>query len=132
MEPEGRGRRRSGFCLRATPVPQQRLDTLAQLEYERDIAFEPDLLNILRRRIAVLEKFSRTSRSTRARPARQIFNLQNSVKAIDGEDKGLKDPHVMDTKRDDETKFKAAVMEESASWKAKYGGAWDEIAEAEQ
>jgi hypothetical protein len=112
------------------PGSTQRLDTLAQIEYQRDLGF-PNFLKILRARIDVLEKFSATSPEHARQAASQIFNLQNSVKAIDGELKGLKDPHVMETKRGDEAKFRAAVMK-NPELKAKYAGAWDRIAEAER
>ncbi len=112
------------------PGSTERMDTLAQIEYQRDTAF-PNILNVLRRRVDVLQKFSATSEEHSRQAASQIFNLQNSVKAIDGEEKGLKDPHVVDTKRGEEVNFKAAVMK-NPELKSKYGTAWDEIAEAER
>ncbi|HML17985.1 MAG TPA: S46 family peptidase [Bryobacteraceae bacterium] len=112
------------------PGSTERLDTVSQIEYQRDTAF-PNLLNILRHRIEALQKFSATSEEHARQAASQIFNLQNSVKAIDGEEKGLKDPHVMDTKRADEEKFKAAVTQ-NPQLKSEYGNGWDEIAEAER
>jgi hypothetical protein len=111
------------------PGSTQRLDTLTQLEYQRD-TYLPNILNILHARIAVLEKFSATSPEHARQAGSQIFGLQNSLKALGGELKGLKDPHVMDTKREDEAKFKSAVMR-NPELKAKYAGAWDQIAEAE-
>jgi hypothetical protein len=112
------------------PGSTQRLDTLSQIEFQRDTAF-PNLLNVLRTRIAVLEKFSATNLEHARQAASQIFNLQNSVKAIDGELKGLKNPHVVDTKRDDEAKFRSAVIK-NPELKAKYGNAWDQIDKAER
>ncbi len=112
------------------PGSTQRMDTMAQLEADRDVE-EPNILRILRNRIAALEAYSGTSSDHALQAGSQIFNLQNSVKAIDGEHKGLLDPRVMDIKRKDETAFKAKVMA-NPEWKAQYGSAWDEIAAAEQ
>ena len=60
-----------------------------------------------------------------------IFSLQNSVKAIEGELKGLRDAQIMQAKRADEEKFKASVMA-NREWRSAYGAAWDEIAGAER
>jgi hypothetical protein len=111
------------------PGSTQRLDTFAQLETERDFR-EPAYLTILKSRIEVLEQYS----SQGAEPARQasseIFNLQNSLKAFEGREKGLLDPQIMDAKRKEEADFRARVMANPA-WKQAYGSAWDEIVAAE-
>jgi hypothetical protein len=112
------------------PGSTERLDTLSQIESQRDIAF-PNILNIIRARVAVLEKYGAASPEHARQVASQIFGLQNSIKAYAGELKGLRDPHVMDTKRDDEARFKAIVMK-NPELQAKYGSAWDQIAEAER
>ncbi len=112
------------------PGSTQRLNTLAELESERDTGL-PTILKILRNRIETLKKYSATG----AEPARQsasvIFGLENSFKALEGRLKGLLDKRVMDAKRADEERFRARVMND-ASWKAAYGGAWDQIASAER
>jgi hypothetical protein len=112
------------------PGSTQRLDTVAQLEHIRDY-IEPDTLNILRRRIEALKNFAATSPEHELQAGSQIFGLENSVKAIDGEHKGLLDPHVMDAKRKDEAAFQAAVMSKPELERT-YGGAWDQIAAAEK
>src|SRR3984957_19443247 len=108
------------------PGTTERLDTLAQLETERDTDL-PSILKMLRARMAVMRKFSASSPEHERQATTEILELENSVKAIDGEYQGLNDKHVMDTKRADEDKFKAAVLA-NPQWKAAYGGAWDEIA----
>lgn len=111
------------------PGSTQRMNTLAQLEYERD-HYLPEELKLLHRRIAVLNDFSKTSPEHARQAGSEIFIFENDVKALDGELKGLKDPHVMETKRADEEKFKSAVMAKP-DLKSKYGDAWDETAAAE-
>jgi len=112
------------------PGSTQRLDTVAQLEMERD-ANLPDILKMLRARLIVLRAFSATSPEHARQATTEIFELENSVKALDGDYRGLNDKHVMDTKRADEAKFQSAVMA-NAQWKAAYGNAWNEIAAAEK
>jgi hypothetical protein len=110
------------------PGTTERLDTLAQLETERDTDL-PNILKMLRARMDVMRKFSASSPEHARQSTTEILELENSVKALDGEYQGLNDKHVMDTKRADEDKFKAAVQA-NPQWKAAYGGAWDEIAAA--
>jgi len=112
------------------PGSTQRLDTLAQLEFERDL-LEPAILKIYRSRIDALKKYSATSPEAARRALSQIFSLENSVKAYDGRLKGLQDKRVMDAKRADEAKFRAQVAA-NPQWKASYGNAWDQIAAAEK
>ena len=64
------------------------------------------VLEFLRRRIHVLEEYSAHGAEQAQRAGSEIFGLENSVKAIDGELKGLLDKHVMDAKRSDEEKFR--------------------------
>ncbi|MGD1095865.1 MAG: S46 family peptidase, partial [Bryobacteraceae bacterium] len=112
------------------PGSTERLDTVAQLEMERDF-LEPNILKVLRNRIQVLKKFSDTTSEHALQAGTQIFGLENSVKAIDGEHKGLLNVQIMDTKRKDEAAFKEKVMS-NPELKAKYGSAWDQIAAAEK
>jgi hypothetical protein len=110
------------------PGRTQRLDTVAQLEYDRDYA-EPLSLKLLRNRIAVLERYGAQGTEQARQVASMIFGLQNSVKAIDGRYKGLLDKSVMDKKRQDDEDFRAKVMA-NPEWKQAFGGAWDAIAGA--
>jgi Peptidase S46 len=112
------------------PGSTQRLDTLSQLEFDRDHALPLNLL-VLRDRYAVLEKFASTSAEHARQSSDEMFDISNSIKAFEGDQRGLEDKRVMDTKRADEEKFRAAVMANAES-KMKYGGAWNEIAEAER
>ena len=112
------------------PGSTSRLDTLAQLEFERDIV-EPSVLKLLKHRIDVLKKYSARGAEQQREAETEIFGLENSLKAYEGRLKGLEDPRVMEKKRKDEAAFRAMVMA-NAQWKAAYGGAWEEIAQAEK
>jgi hypothetical protein len=112
------------------PGGTSRLDTLAQLELERDVV-EPNVLKMLKHRIEVLRKYSALGAEQAREAGTDIFGMENSVKAYDGRLKGLLDPHVWDKKRKEEAAFRALV-EANPQWKAAYGGAWDQIAQAEK
>jgi hypothetical protein len=111
------------------PASTSRLDTMAQLLYDRD-SVEPNLLNIFKHRIAVLTRYSARGTEQAREAGSRIFGLQNSLKVFEGRYKGLLDPAVMGKKQTEEEQFKAAVMG-NPEWKNAYGGAWNAIAEAE-
>jgi hypothetical protein len=112
------------------PGSTSRMDTLAQLEVERDVT-TPSLLKMLKHRIATLRKYSALGPEQAREAGSDIFGMENSVKALDGRLKGLLDKNVWDTKRKEEEAFRAAVMA-NPQRQAAYGGAWEQIAQAEK
>jgi Peptidase S46 len=112
------------------PGSTERLDTMAQLEMERDLV-EPNVIDLLKSRIAVLKQYSAQGTEQAREAASMIFGLENSLKAYQGRYRGLEDPKVMQKKQQEEQDFRAKVMANPA-WSKQYGGAWDEIASAEK
>jgi len=112
------------------PGSTERLDTMAQLAYERDMV-EPTTLKILKNRIATLKDFSARGPAQALEAESRIFGLENSRKAYEGRLKGLQNPEIFGKKQKEEDDFKAKVMA-NAQWKAAYGSAWQEIADAEK
>lgn len=112
------------------PGSTQRLDTVAQLLYERDVA-EPRTLKLYHNRIDTMRRYSASGEEQAREAASRIFNFENSLKVVEGESKGLHDPAILDTRRKEEEEFKARVMANQA-WKSSWGAAWDRIAEAEK
>jgi Peptidase S46 len=112
------------------PGSTSRLDTLAELDAQRN-SILPNILNVLKDRIAVLEAFSKTSTAHSEEAGTDIFDESNSVKAIEGELDGLQNPRVMETKQKQEDQFRNAVKNNPAL-EAKYGNAWTDLAEAER
>ena len=110
------------------PGSTERLDTVAQLDFERDY-MEPLLLKLIKNRIAVLQQYSAEGAEPAREAASAIFGLQNALKAYDGRYKGLLDPHLISKKEREEREFKTKVMA-NPEWKQAYGGAWADIAEA--
>ena len=112
------------------PGATSRLETLAEIEGERD-HFLPLILELLDRRVGVLSRYSAQGPEQAREAARQIFGLQNSLKALKGRYEGLHDKSLIDKKRKEEADFRALVNA-NPEWQREYGPAWDAIAAAEQ
>ncbi|HVW83670.1 MAG TPA: S46 family peptidase [Bryobacteraceae bacterium] len=110
------------------PGSTQRLDTMSQLAYERDVK-DPAVIRLLKSRIDALQKYSARGSEQARQAGSQIFGLQNSLKAYDGMYRGLLDPHIMQSRQKAEYDFRSRVMS-NPQWSATYGRAWDETAEA--
>jgi hypothetical protein len=110
------------------PGSTQRLDTVAQLEFERDY-FEPNFLKLLRHRLDATKAYAALGEEQARQASTRIFGLENGLKAFEGRHTGLLDKNVMAKKKSDEEGFKSKVTNNS-EWKPAYGGAWDAVAEA--
>jgi len=112
------------------PGRTERLHTLAQLETARDVLL-PRQLASLERRHAALVRYGSRGEEQQRQAADQLFGIENSLKALTGEHNGLLDAALMARKSGDEADFRARVAA-NPEWAAAYGGAWDEIAGAQQ
>jgi hypothetical protein len=104
-----------------------RLLTMANLDFLRNVQY-PASLQLYKRRIALLQDFSRQSEENARIAQEMIFGLQNSQKAITGYQSGLLDKSIMDRKAADEAQLRAAFSADP-----KNPGApdpWEEIAQA--
>ena len=110
------------------PGSTQRLSTLAQLEYERDVV-EPAVLKLLRHRIAALREYESRGPEQARQISSRIRGLENSLKAYEGRYRGLLDKSVMEKKRQEEEEFRARIMA-NPEWRRLYGDAWDAISES--
>lgn len=107
------------------PGSTGRLNTMAQLEYLRDVQY-PAQLDQLARQIAVYQELSKLS-DDRAKALRNtIFGLQNTQKAVAGYQSGLLDPRLMAQKRTWEQNFRRRVSASAAS-RTRFAGAWQGI-----
>ena len=112
------------------PGSTDRLSTMAQLEYERDISY-PRTLNMLNNMIDMYKKMIQDNPERKTELQNRLFMFSNSQKAYKGMLEGLRNPVLMQKKRDFEKKFKAAVMADP-DLKSKYGDLWDKIAGTRQ
>ena len=112
------------------PGTTDRDDTVAELETERDVIF-PASMKVVRRRLAVLRKYS----SLGAEQARQangaIFGLENALKAFTGEYNGLVDPKILAKKSADERSLREQIARKP-EWQSVYGGAWTAVQRAQE
>lgn len=112
------------------PGTTEREETMAQIETARDDRF-PLFLKTLRHRLEVLRNYGKQGPEQARQVETQIFGLENSVKDIDGIEKGLLDPKLVAKKQAEETDFRKKIAANS-TWEHEYGTAWNEIAGAEQ
>jgi hypothetical protein len=108
------------------PGNTSRLQTIAQLEYLRDVQY-PATLFSLNSQIAILLQMARESPERAAALRNNVFYLQNSQKAYLGYQSGVQDSRLLDRKRAWERDFRGRVAA-NPELRRQYGAAWDNIA----
>jgi hypothetical protein len=95
------------------PGPTNRLNTMAQLEFQRDV-FVPAQKSFLGGRLAIMREFyEENPEEGEAMGLRdQMFGLSNSLKAYSGRLDALRDPMIMARKADGERRFLEALNED--------------------
>ena len=112
------------------PGSTDRLETMAQLETARDLTY-PTGIQVVQRRLATLRRYAQQGPEQARQAAGFTFNLENALKAFNGEYQGLQNPKVMVKKQAEERDFRARV-DSRPEWKSKYADAWDQIGGAEE
>ncbi len=107
------------------PGKTDRLDTVAHLDYIRDLSL-PTMLNWLMRTEVLLLNYSERSDENARRAREELFNVQNSRKAQIGRLAGLQDPAVMKEKQAAEKVLRDAVAADPSLGKTT-GSAWNDI-----
>jgi len=107
------------------PGRTERLDTVAHLEYQRDLVV-PGGLNLMRRREVLLKNYSDRSIENARRAEDEYFGIQNSRKAYLGMLGGLQDPAIMAKKSELEKSLRDKVSADPKLQQA-YGDAWDQV-----
>jgi hypothetical protein len=107
------------------PGSTNRLRTVAQLEYFRDISY-PRTLELLDGLIDVYKSLIETEPDNKLQLMDRLHSFENSQKAYTGMLKGLNDPVLMQRKRDFENTFKSAVQSDGRLNEI-YGELWNEI-----
>ncbi len=111
------------------PGSTDRLETLAQLEFQRDYSY-PTRLAMFRSMVEAAKRYAARGTEQAREAANMIFGIENALKAWTGEYQGLKDAQLMAKKAQDEREFRKLVAG-NPGWQKAYGGAWDELAAAQ-
>ncbi len=93
------------------PGRTNRISTLAELKYLRDVGL-PYRLDFIRRREILLQQFGLKSPEKERRAHEELFGVQNSRKALSGMLQGLQDPAFLARKQQAEEKLLAAVEQD--------------------
>jgi peptidase S46-like protein len=112
------------------PGSTSRLETMAQLEAQRD-AILPETLSQVKRRLKVLRDYSAKSEENARRAWTSIFGLENALKAFTGELEALKDAKAMAAKAAEEKELREKVRANPELAKTA-GDAFETIAAAEK
>jgi hypothetical protein len=108
------------------PGSTGRLMTMTELEFSRDVSY-PLVERRLASLIDCLQKYMALGPEQRRQAGENLFGQQNSAKAYAGFLHGLRDQSLMDQKRADEQKLKAAIAKDPARVE-QFGKVWDELA----
>ena len=112
------------------PGSTGRLLTMGQLEFLRDTSYPFSIAN-LKRRQAYMRAYAAKGEEEARIANRNLFGIENSLKATIGYQSGLLDKALMEKKLREEQVLRAEVRKD-ANLEKVFGSAWDEIAEAEK
>jgi hypothetical protein len=107
------------------PGSTGRLNSMAQLEFLRDVQY-PAQLGTLARQIAVYHAITDADPQRGAALRNTLFGAENTAKAVAGFQSGLLDPQLMARKQTWETNFRNRVNAD-AGLRRQYGDAWTGI-----
>jgi len=107
------------------PGSTSRLNTMAHLQFYRDVAY-PFTLTLLRRREVLLTNYAQRSLENDRRAHDELFSVKNSRKAYIGRIAGLQDPAVLKAKAATEAALRQKVTADPALNTA-YGDAWQNV-----
>jgi hypothetical protein len=110
------------------PCSTGRLQTIAQIEFSRDVSY-PMLLQLYKERIDQLLAFSSKSAENKRLAHDYLDDDQNEYKSLAGFEDGLKDPKLITRKLQEEQNLRAAIADNPEREK-KFGKLWDRIAAA--
>jgi hypothetical protein len=112
------------------PGSTARLNTVAHLEYLRDFAL-PYTLKRLKSMRQMLKKYGTQGEEQARRAQEDLFGIENSLKAYEGQYAGLKDRTILAKKQLTEAALRKRVAANAKTQK-EYGDAWDAIAKGRQ
>jgi hypothetical protein len=112
------------------PGSTGRLLTFGQLEFLRDTGYPFNIAN-LKRRQAFMHEYAKKGEEEKRVAMRNLFGIENSLKATIGYQSGLLDKKLMEKKLREEQALREEVRKDPDLEK-EYGSAWDEVAAAQK
>jgi hypothetical protein len=110
------------------PGSTDRLQTLAELQFNRDLGY-PLRLKLMKRMLHVSKEYAALGTEQARQAAGMIFGIENGLKVSAAEYEGLKTPQLLERKAREEKEFRALV-DSKPEWQKAYGDAWNVIAGA--
>jgi hypothetical protein len=110
------------------PGSTDRLRTIAQLEYQRDVTNPLQLRSFTRRRDALVRYSARGSEQAR-QASDTISGLNNTLKRLNGQQEGLLTAKLMQRKVAEEKELRDRVAANN-ELQSRYGDAWQQMADA--
>jgi len=111
------------------PGNTERLLTIAELEYLRDHVLPDELIALAQYR-GFLTQYAEHGGEAKRFATEELFGVENGFKALRGEREALVETPFFRRLVEREQELRARVNS-NAAWKAKYGPAWDNIADAQ-
>jgi hypothetical protein len=110
------------------PGATQRLNTIAHLQYRRDVAL-PFAIASNEMREAAIKKWASESAENARQTKQELFGVQNSLKSQRGQLEALRDPALMAKKEAGEQRLRAELAKRPDKQK-ELGDAWDIVAKS--
>ncbi|MCL6493429.1 MAG: S46 family peptidase [Ignavibacterium sp.] len=107
------------------PGSTDRINTMAQIEFERDIRY-PMMVKMLKDLYKIYEELVQETNAEDYKLIARLYSIGNALKVYEGTYKGLLDPYLIARKKDFEKQFRNAVINNSGL-NTKYGKIWDEL-----
>ncbi len=104
--------------------------TVAELDVLREVVYPRTIARMGAWRAGLL-RWAATGQEGKRQVRQAVFAVENSLKALGGFERGLRDPVLMRKKSEMEHRLRAAV-EGDAALKAKFGGAWEDLERVEK
>jgi hypothetical protein len=108
------------------PGPTQRLNTVAHLEFMRDVGM-PFALSRMERRARVLRAYAHRGPEEARQVSDDLFEMENGLKSYRGQLAGLQSWALLNRRRAEESALRRAV-ERNEKFRDAYGSAWSAVA----
>jgi outer membrane protein assembly factor BamB len=113
------------LVLAGYPGSTDRLLTVTQIRHQRDVA-NPLQQRVWTARRDALAAYAKTGAEAARRANAPIRSLENSLKRLEGQQKGIESARILEKKQQEEQALRAAVAG-NPSWQKAYGDAWPRI-----